>query len=223
MDEHAGHRSRLRKRLQTEGLEGFSSHETLELLLTYAIPRVNTNETAHRLIKRFGSFSGVLDAPWEELTRVEGVGPQAAALITMMVPMLRRYEQEKMGPGLPLDNYARVAEYCRTLFLGVNVEQCYVLCLDGKLKLRFPALLSQGTPGDVSIHPRVVLQELIRYNATGAIICHNHPSGSPEPSPDDVSVTHQIYTILESIGIHLYDHVIVSGQTVYSFKNNHLL
>ena len=62
MDEHAGHRSRLRKRLQTEGLDGFSSHETLELLLTYAIPRVNTNETAHRLIKRFGSFSAVLMA-----------------------------------------------------------------------------------------------------------------------------------------------------------------
>ena len=221
--DHTGHRERLRRRFEQEGLNGFAPHEALELLLTYALPRVDTNGLAHTLIKRFGSFGGVLEASAADLTQVEGIGPRAAALITLMVPLLRMYQQEKLKPRLSLGNYGDLTAYCRTLFLGVNVEHFYVLCLDAKLNLTSAACLSQGTPSEVSVQPRQVVQELIRRNAVGAVLCHNHPSGSPFPSQEDVRITREIQHILESMGIRLYDHIVISGSRDYSFHAHHLL
>ena len=221
--DHTGHRERLRRRFDQEGLSGFAPHEVLELLLTYAIPRVDTNGMAHALINRFGSFSAVLEAPKEELMQVEGIGNRAAALITMMVPVLRLYQQEKLKPRLSLNNYGNLAAYCRTLFLGAGVEQFYVLCLDAKLNLLSAVLLSQGTPSEVSVQPRMVVQELIRRNAMGAVICHNHLSGSASPSHEDVRITLEIQHILESMGMRLYDHIVISGNRDYSFNAHHLL
>ena len=221
--DHAGHRERLRRRFDQEGLDGFAPHEALELLLTYAIPRIDTNGLAHALIRRFGSLSAVLEASKEDLTQVEGIGPRAAALIVMMVPLLRMYEQEKLQPRLGLGNYSGLTAYCRTLFLGVGVEQFYVLCLDAKLNLLSAALLSQGTPSEVSVQPRQVVQELIRHNAMGAVLCHNHPSGSVTPSREDVRITLEIQHILESMGMRLYDHIVISGNRDYSFNAHRLL
>ena len=221
--DHAGHRERLLSRFEQEGLNGFAPHEALELLLTYALPRVDTNGLAHALIRRFGSFSAVLEASQADLTQVEGIGPRAAALITLMVPLLRLYEQEKLKPRLGLGNYGDLAAYCRTLFLGVNVEQFFVLCLDAKLNLISTALLSQGTPSEVSVQPRQVVQELIRRNAVGAVLCHNHPSGSVSPSREDVRITREIQHILESMGMRLYDHIVISGSKDYSFHAYRLL
>ncbi len=221
--DHAGHRERLRRRFDQEGLNGFAPHEVLELLLTYAIPRVDTNGLAHALIRRFGSLGGVLEASKAELTQVEGIGNRAATLITLMVPILRLYQQEKLKPRLCLGNYGDLAAYCRTLFLGAGVEQFYVLCLDAKLNLLSAVLLSQGTPSEVSVQPRMVVQELIRRNAMGAVICHNHPSGSVTPSYEDVRITQETQHILESMGMRLYDHIVISGNKDYSFNAHHLL
>ena len=221
--DHAGHRERLRLRFEREGLNGFAPHEVLELLLTYAIPRVDTNGPAHALINRFGSFGAVLEASKDELMQVEGIGDRAAVMITLMVPMLRLYQQEKLKPRLCLSNYGDLASYCRTLFLGAGVEQFYVLCLDAKLNLLSAVCLSQGTPSEVSVQPRMVVQELIRRNAMGAVICHNHPSGSVTPSHEDVRITQETQRIMESMGMRLYDHIVVSGSGHYSFHAHHLL
>ncbi len=221
--DHAGHRERLRRRFEEEGLCGFAPHEALELLLTYAIPRVDTNGPAHALIRRFGSLGAVLEAPKADLTQVEGIGPRAADLLNLMVPLMRMYEQEKLKPRLNLSNYGSLTAYCRTLFLGVGVEQFYVLCLDAKLNLLSAARLSQGTPSEVSVQPRMVVQELIRNNAMGAVLCHNHPSGSALPSLEDVHITREIQHILESMGMRLYDHIVISGQKDYSFYAHRLL
>ena len=221
--DHAGHRERLRKRYLQEGLSSFAPHETLELLLTYAIPRVDTNEPAHRLIDRFGSFSGVLEAPAVELQQVEGIGPRSAALISMMLPMLRRYQQEKLRPRQNLDHYPMLRDYCCTLFLGAQVEKCFALCFDAKLNLLATVLLAQGTPGEVAIQPRRVAQELIRYNAVGAVLCHNHPSGTAAPSQADITLTAEVKKVLDAVGLRLYDHVIIAGAEDYSFFNHHLL
>lgn len=221
--DHAGHRERLRQRYKKEGLNGFSSHEVLELLLTYAIPRVNTNGPAHLLIERFGSFRAVLEASPEELQQVPGIGPQAAVFLSMLMPVLRRYEQEKTAARARLDVYDALADYCRSLFRGVNDEHCYLLCLDAKMTLTACVCLSRGTPAEVNIHPRMVVSEIVRHNATGVVLCHNHPAGSPEPSQADVDVTAEISKVLSSICVRLYDHVIISGNLDYSFRCHHLL
>ena len=211
MSEHAGHRNRLRLRFKKEGLNGFAPHEVLELLLTYAIPRVDTNPIAHALIHRFGSLHGVLEASPAELEQVPGVGPNASALITLMLPVLRMYEQERLQPRLKLDTYANLAAYCHTLFLGVNQERVYLLCFDAKLCLTTTVLLSSGTPTEVSINPRLVMQELMRHNAVSAVLTHNHPSFSPRPSWEDIELTLELQRLMNSVGIRLIEHIIIAG------------
>ena len=134
--DHAGHRDRLRKRYQAEGLGGFAAHEILELLLTYAIPRIDVNPVAHRLINHFGSLENVLEASVEELTHVEGIGEKAASFLSMLLPVFRAYEMEKQRPRMRLKNHGELLRYCRSLFVGVKNEQLYLLCFDAQMQLQ---------------------------------------------------------------------------------------
>ena len=218
--EHDGHRQRLRARYQHQGLAGFAPHEVLELLLTFAIPRVDTNGLAHRLLDHFGSLHGVLEANQQELEQVPGIGGQASTLITMLLPLLRMYQQEKLLPKRKITTYADLAAYCRTLYLGVGVEQFYLLCFDARIQLLATRLMADGTPAQVGVTPRQIMQELLRCNAVGAVISHNHPSGSPVPTQEDIEVTREIEALLKSVGIRLYDHVLVAGDKTYSFCAN---
>ncbi len=215
--DHAGHRERLRQRYQAGGLSAFADHEILELLLTFAIPRVNTNDTAHLLIDRFGSLNGVLEATQEELEQVQGIGRQASTLLSMMLPLMRKYERGRLMPRARLESYADIAEYCKTLFLGKGQEEFYLISLDAEMKLLAVKCLGQGTPTEVPVLPQAVLREALRSNAVGAVLAHNHPSGRAEPSQEDVTLTQTLQQLLQSAGIRLYDHVIVSGGEAYSF------
>lgn len=221
--EHDGHRERLRNRYRREGLGGFASHEILELLLTYAIPRVDTNPIAHRLINHFGSLHSVLEAPVEELVRVPGMGPQSALLLSLLVPVFRTYEQEKLLPQLQLGTYHKLCAYCRTLFLGCNTEMVYLLCFDAQLKLLATERVATGTPDGVSVQPRQIVSVLMRHDAVGAVISHNHPSGSPLPSQEDVDMTLQIQAVLQGVDVRLYDHVLIAGEQDFSFHCHGLL
>lgn len=221
--EHAGHRERLRKRYAENGFAGFAEHEILELLLTFAIPRVNTNPQAHRLIDRFGSLTGVLEADQKELQAVEGIGPQAATLLSMMLPLLREYQQKKLLPRVRLGSYADLAAYCRTLYLGIGHEEFYVLSLDADLRLLAAKRIARGTPTEVNALPRQVLEELLQNRAACAVISHNHPSGSAQPSQEDVDITLAIESVLNGVGIRLYDHILIAGSQEYSFTRHHML
>ena len=220
VSEHTGHRERLRLRFKKEGLNGFAPHEVLELLLTYAIPRVDTNPIAHALIRRFGSLHGVLEASPAELEQVPGIGPGASTLIALMMPILRMYQQEKQLPRLKVDTYANLASYCRSLFLGVNQEQLYLLCFDAKLCLTAAVLLSSGTPTEVGINPRLIMQELMRHNAVSAVLTHNHPSLSPQPSSEDIELTLEAQRLMNSVGIRLIEHVIIAGDKDYGILSD---
>ncbi len=218
---HAGHRARLRERYAREGLGGFAPHEVLEFLLTFAIPRIDVNPLAHRLIDRFGSLWAVMEAPMEELRQVEGIGEKAATLLSSLLPVLRAYERDKLSPQRRLNTYNELAAFCRSLFLGECHEKFYALCFNARLDLLSASLIAEGTPTEVSFLPRKIMQELIRRNAAGAVLTHNHPSGSPLPSAEDMALTREIRGLLEGVGIRLYDHVIVAGQQEYSFFAHH--
>lgn len=221
--EHDGHRERLRERYQKEGFSGFAPHEVLELLLTYAIPRVNTNPVAHRLLQRFGTFSAVLEAPRSELEKVDGMGPKSALMLSMMLPLLRMYEQERALPRRRMNTYAEIAAYCRTLFLGISHEQFYLLCFDANLNLLATELMADGTPDSVAAAPRQIVQALMRHNAVGAVLTHNHPSGSLMPSQEDVDLTVQLQGLLRAMDIRLYDHILIAQGVDYSFSKHHWL
>ena len=216
MSIHAGHRERIRERLRTAGLNAFSEHEVLELLLTFAIPRQDTNPLAHDLINTFGSLSAVLDADESELLRVKGVGKHAALLLTMMPQLMQRYQLSALGSRPVITTLAEAKRYCAPLFMGAGEEMIYMICLDQAGHVIHRTLLHTGTVDQVMLHPRTVVETALRHHAHAVILAHNHPSGTAQPSQADLDVTRRIGSALYMIGIRLVDHLIFAGAGAFS-------
>ena len=221
--DHAGHRERLKARFAQAGLAGFAPHEALELLLTFAIPRRDVNPLAHQLISHFGSLPRVLEASVEDLQAVPGIGPHAASLIGLMLPLFRLYrqglvEEQERGSGK-----ADVLALCQALLMGEKVERFYVLALDKRGKLLGHSRVSSGDDGETAVYPRLIVQALLRYGAGACVMAHNHPSGLLQPSQADLSLTQALAEMMKPLGITLEDHVIVGGDGVFSFAREGLL
>ena len=213
---HTGHRERIRERLRTAGLEAFSEHEVLELLLTYAIPRQDVNPLAHELIRTFGSLSAVLDADEKELLRVKGMGKSAALLLTMMPQLMMRYQMSSLGERPVITTLAQARNYCAPLFIGAAEEQIYMICLDQAGHVLHRTLLHTGTVDQVALHPRTVVETALLHKAHAVVLAHNHPGGAQEPSQADVDVTRRIGAALYMIGIRLADHLVFAGNSAFS-------
>lgn len=216
MTMHEGHRQRLRERFRLEGLESFAPHEVLELLLFYARARGDVNPLAHLLLQTFGSLRGVLEAPADQLMRVPGIGEETATLLSLMVPMFRRYELCICEERKKLQNYREVKEYCSALLTGLRKERFYLISVSTQMRVVGLRLLAEGTLSEVPAHPRQVVETALNHNAYGVILCHNHPGGSARPSIGDVTVTQEIEGVLAHLGIALIDHIIVADGKVYS-------
>lgn len=219
---HNGHRARLRQRARETGLAGLADHEVLELLLTYAIPRVDTNRTAHRLIHTFGSLSGVLEARYEDLRQVEGVGENAATLLTLFPSLTRRYLLSRTGEKPLLNTSERAGEYGRALFADCRVETLYLLCLDVKCRLLQAVKLAEGTIDRVPVQNREIIRTVLSTQAKNVLMMHNHPSGSLRPTAEDIDLTRRVMHALESIEVLLVDHLIIGTDGYFSFMNNQI-
>lgn len=221
---HVGHRDRLRSRFARDGLDGFDDHQVLELLLFYAIPRVDTNPIAHRLLDRFGSLAAVLEADRADLASVPGVGPAAAALLSMVPQISRRYLQDRTGCHRPqLNSSEAVAAFVVPLMAGRPEEVFYVLCLDAQCRLIRAALVAEGTVSGARIEPRHVVECAVRHRAASVVLAHNHPQGTARPSPDDHRITQTLAAAVSPIGIRLLDHVVVANGEVFSFAREGVL
>ena len=216
---HKDHRKRLRERFLREGLDSFEDHQVLEMLLFQAVPRHDTNPVAHRLMKRFGSLSAVLEAAPEDLAAVEGVGPNAASFLSMLPQVTRRYFLDRVRHSRrPLNTSEAATEYLVPLMAGRAEEVFYVVCLDSQLRVLYPALISEGTVRDALVHPRHVVEAAVRHKAASVILTHNHPAGSPRPSSHDHKLTRNLVQALGGINVTVVDHIIVAGELTYSFQ-----
>lgn len=211
---HAGHRQRMRDRLMREGAESFQSHELLEMLLYHSIPRQNTNETAHLLLKRFGSLRGVMDADYEDLIRISGVKDSSATLLKLCSGVFRRMAQEDFQHPARYDSFKQLAQYLKTLYVGVTQEKVYLLMFDNGMRMLGCVCLSEGTVNHANIIPRTIIRHALMCDASCVVLAHNHPGGVAIPSGDDIECTHRLHSILDSAGITLIDHVIVAGNSV---------
>lgn len=208
---HEGHRKRLRETFLKNGLDNFQSHNVLELLLFYTIPRGDTNETAHRLINRFGSLSAVLEAPVEELMKVQGVGERTASFLHLIPEITRVYLKDKQENVKVLDTPQKVAAYLLPYFVGKTKENIVLLCLDNKCAVKNCSIVAEGSVNMGEINKRNLIERVIRSNATSVIIAHNHPNGVPAPSKEDVETTLMLASLFNSIDVKLTDHIIVAG------------
>lgn len=220
---HAGHRERLRRRFAKVKLEGFSEHEILELLLTFAIPRKDTNETAHALINRFGSLHKVFEANMQELKEVEGVGDSAATLIMLMLPLMRAYLVSCRSEQAVLKNTQAYKSYARSLLIGETYEHFEAVALDAKARVIANKRIASGDEGLAVISVRRLMSFLLGSNAHSVLLAHNHPQGEALPSKDDIEMTHKIQSLCANLGINTVDHIIISNTQAYSFKENDLL
>lgn len=213
---HGGHRERMRKRLESEGLDGFAPHEVLELILFYSIPRSDTNPIAHRLLERFGSLSAVFEAPISELTKVEGIGENSAALLSMIPQITKRYLIDKNKKGVVLDSINKIGEFIMPYYIGSNVEKFYLICLDKKCKLLNCTLMAEGSFDNVTVDMRMVCKVALDCSATSVVLSHNHAQGFAIPSANDVLVTEQVAESLKLISVDVVDHIIVAGDDFIS-------
>jgi DNA repair protein RadC len=216
---HTGHRERLRLRFLKEGLDSFEDHQVLELLLFQAIPRRDTNPISHNLIQRFGSLSAVLEADPKDLAAVEGVGENAAAFLSMIPHITRRYFYDRIRHSRKtLNTSETAAEYLVPLMAGRSEEVFYAICLDSQLRVLYPALISEGTVKDALVHPRHVAEAAVRHKAASVLLAHNHPAGSAKPSTHDHKLTRNLVQALGGINVQVVDHIIVAGELIYSFQ-----
>jgi DNA repair protein RadC len=216
---HGGHRGRLKARLLREGIDGFDDHQVLELLLFYAIPRLDTNPAAHRLMQKFGSISAVLEADPKDLASVEGVGSNAAAFLTLIPQITRRYFLDRVEhTHKTLNTSEAAADYLVPLMAGRPEEVFYLICLDSQLRVLYPALISEGTVKDAFVHPRHVVEAAVRHKAASVILAHNHPAGSVKPSSHDLKLTRNLVQALGGMNVQVIDHIIVAGGQIYSFS-----
>ncbi|MBF0271698.1 MAG: DNA repair protein RadC [Magnetococcales bacterium] len=221
---HHGHRQRLRRRFLEEGLEGFEDHQVLELLLFNVLPRQDTNALAHLLLKRFGGFSAALEADPSDLASIPGMGEVAATFLSLIPSVTRRYLEDQAGRDKPsLNDPDKATAYVRALTAGRTEEVFYVLCLDQRARLLFPALLSRGTVNEAHVHPRQVVEVALRHKAVEVILAHNHPSGNVTPSAADRHLTKILLHALTPIGVRLVDHLITAGDRCLSMAREGIL
>ena len=220
---HDGHREKMRRRFLETGLEGFADHEALELLLYYAIPRRDTNPIAHALMERYDSLSAVLNAPAEDLQKVEGVGESAAVLLNLAFQLGRRARLSDAAQEAVLNSSERAGTYLLERFAGEMREAVYLLCLDRKGKLLACKRMADGDAAGASLNIRRVVETALLTSASAVILAHNHPSGVALPSPEDESATRQVRQALAAINVALADHIIVADNDFVSMADSGLL
>ena len=216
MSIHKDHRQRVRERYLKEGLDGFSEVQVLELLLFYVIPRQDTNPIAHRLIDRFGSLHQVLEAPVEELEKVEGIGPNAALLLSLITAVARVYAVNRTEKQKILRTIEDCGEYLKSFFIGRRSEMVYLLCLDAKCKVLGCREIGEGSVNSANVPIRRIVETALGLNATSVVLAHNHPSGIALPSGEDVLTTHRVASALSTVDIVLVDHIVVADDDYVS-------
>ena len=216
MSIHEGHRQRLKKRFLEEGLDRFTDIQVLELLLFYCIPRKDTNPIAHALLDHFGSLSQVLEAPVEELQKVEGVGENAAVFLHLTTEVSRFYLVDRSTRVTMLQTIDDCARYLMPFFFGRRNETVFLLCLDAKCKVLCCREVGEGSINSAGISVRRIVETALGVGATTVVLAHNHPSGVAVPSGDDIQTTRRLAAALSAVEISLADHIIVADDDCVS-------
>ncbi len=223
--DYIGHRQRLKQRFLLGGGRDMADYELLELLLTFAIPRQDVKPLAKELIHTFGSFAEVIAAPEHKLTQLKGLKENSVILLKLIMTAAQRLcWQNLASDNKPvLMNIDSLIDYCRCTIAYAEVEELYLLYLDSKLKIIESELIQRGTLSSVSVSPREIVTNALNKKASGLIMVHNHPSGSPKPSDNDLALTHQVAQACALMGIKLHEHIIITKSAYFSFLEHRLL
>lgn len=215
---NSGHRNRLLERYLKKDFDSLHTHEVLELLLTFIIPRRDTKKSAKLLLKRFGTISGVCNAPREELEQVEGIGKKSAALLRLIGDVIGVCLKERFVKQDVLSRREDVEAYLR-MTLGYRSDEYFAaLFLDAGNHVIMTEIVAEGTVNQCAIYPRDIIRKALGCRAVSFIIAHNHPGGTTVPSEADWKVTERLFTAGRVLELPLLDHVLICSDKVISLR-----
>jgi DNA repair protein RadC len=214
---YLGHRRRLKDRLM-ENPRALADYEVLELLLGYVNVRRDNKPLAKDLIARFGGVRGALLAREEELLGVPGIGPGALEFVTLWREAWARFHEQPLRERALLNNPELVAEMARARLGAKEREEFWMALVDTKNRLIAWEQISQGTVDQAVIYPREILSVALRHKASAMILVHNHPSGDPRPSAEDIAITRRIASAAREVDMRVLDHLVVAAGGFFSFQ-----
>ena len=223
-DTAIGHRERLRDRFTKNGFEGFHDYEVLEFLLTFIFRQGDVKPVAKELIKTFGSFAQVLDAPVEQLEKVKGIGKNSAISLSIFREGFGYYHKSNLVINSEqITKMSSLVEMLRASIGHKTNEVLFAIFLNAKNEVITSKELGEGTVTQAAAFPRKIVEEALKQKATSIILAHNHPGGVAEPSEHDIAITTEIQKALGIMDISLQDHIILAGSEYYSFNRNQLI
>ena len=207
---YLGHRERLRERFLAAGENALPDYELLELVLFAALPRRDVKPLAKALLARFDSFAETIAAPPDRLQEVDGVGESVVTQLKIVEAAALRLSKTKVLGRPALSSWQALLDYCSAAMARNPQEQFRVLFLDRKNALIADEVQGHGTVDHTPVYPREIVKRALELSASAIILVHNHPSGDPRPSPEDVAFTHAVAVAAQAVGVPLVDHVVVA-------------
>ncbi|HPC74826.1 MAG TPA: DNA repair protein RadC [Syntrophales bacterium] len=217
------HRKRLKNRYLVSGAGALQEYEVLELLLFFAIPRKDLKPLAKRLIEKFGSLKGVLDAEPREIEAIPGAGRQSAVLIRLTKDLGALYLREEAMSSPQISSTKALLDYCMIAMGGLKDERFDVIHLDAQNRIIKTEVIQEGIVNQAVVYPRKILEKALRNKASAIILVHNHPSGRLTPSEADIRLTRTLQDTARVLDILVHDHIIVGGNRYFSFREEGLI
>ena len=221
---HSGHRARLRNMIKNGDMSKLQDYQLLEFLLTFSIPRKDTNELAHRLVKQFGSLVGVLEADPEFLMKVDGIGENSAIFLSTIPKICNEYKIRRQIKKVSLKNSLQMLSFCINVLEQKPIEEIYLIMLDSHYCVQNYLRIASGTVDKAYSNTREITQIALKNNAHYVLVAHNHPNGKPEPSYMDDKFTKTVTMALTLNGVNMIDHFIIgSDNSYYSYRDKGLI
>ena len=222
--DNSGHRRRLRERFLKGGAQAVADYELLEMILYAAsLAHGTTKPLAKKLISHFGDFAKIIHAAPSELAKIDGMGDAAIVSIKAIHAAAEKMLKAEASQGKIIQSWTALLDYCRVSLGHKKIEEFRILFLNHKNILIADEVQQHGTVNHAPVYPREVVKRALDLSASSIILAHNHPSGDPTPSRDDIEITKQVFSAAAALGITVHDHLIIAGNKYYSFKSNGLL
>jgi DNA repair protein RadC len=218
-----GHRWRLREKFLKGGLKGFLDYEIVELLLTLGTPRRDCKQQAKKALKKFQSLRGVLEAPFDELQKINGIGPHNIFGLKLVQDVSRRFLKEKMMNKPYCHSSKEVFDYLYHTLRDLRREKFKVLFLDAKNQILKEETVFEGTVDSSAVYPREIMKKALGCDASSLIFVHNHPSGDAEPSASDREITKELVFAANVMQLKVLDHIIIGNNCYFSFADQGLV
>ena len=202
------------------GLDGFQDYEVIELLLTLATPRKDCKDAAKAALKKFTTLQDVLEASSQELCEVDGIGPKNALGLKLIKAVSDRFLEKKLIDKSQVNNSKELFDFLYHSIRDKTREYFKIIFLDSKNRVISTETHSVGTLTASSVYPREVIYSALRQNAAALIFAHNHPSGDPKPSAEDVAITRQLVFAGKVMGITVHEHLIIGDNCYFSFADH---